>query len=117
MALAVNGIVHQSAIYMNNGPVARADPAFAPGAFFQIQGRFKAALQHDTRIVIGHSLGSVVAFEGLCLRPHAVETFITVGSPIATPRLILQPMKERLARLLGVAPERAPTPGRRSIGG
>jgi hypothetical protein len=109
MARAVNGIVQQSAVYMNNGPVVHADPALGPGAFFQIQGRFKAALQPDTRIVIGHSLGSVVAFEGLCLWPHAVDTFITVGSPIATPRLILQPMKQRLARLLGVAPDRAPT--------
>jgi len=107
--MAVNRVVHQSAIYMNNGAVVNADPALAAGAFFQIQGRFKAALRPDTRIVIGHSIGSVVAFEGLCLWPHAVDTFITVGSPIATPRLILQPMRDRLARMLNVAPDRAPS--------
>lgn len=109
VAHAVNPIVHQSAIYMRNGPVTRPDPSLDPGAFFQVQARFRAALKADTRVVIGHSLGSVVAYEGLCLYPHAVDSFITVGSPIATRRLILQPLRERLNRLIG-APLDGPLP-------
>jgi len=108
VAHAVNPIVYQSAIYMRNGRVTRPDPAFDPGAFFQVQARFRAALKADTRVVIGHSLGSVVAYEGLLLHPHAVESFITVGSPIATRRLILQPLRERLHRLIGTPLEGPP---------
>lgn len=100
MALLVNHMVHQSALYMNNGPVLKPDPGVPEGAFFQIQARFHAALQSDTRIVIGHSLGTVIAYEGLCLNPHRVDTFITIGSPIATPRLILRPLREHLHRFL-----------------
>jgi pimeloyl-ACP methyl ester carboxylesterase len=101
-------MVHQSAVYMRNGPVPRPDPAFEPGAFFQIQGRLQAALKADTRVVIGHSLGSVIAYEGLCLHVHAVRSFITVGSPIATRRLILRPLRERLQRLINAPLAAAP---------
>jgi hypothetical protein len=100
IALLVNRLVHESAHYMNNGSVPSPDPGVAEGAYFQIQARFEAALDADTRVVIGHSLGSVVAYEGLCLNPHRVDTFLTVGSPIATPQLILEPMVERLNRRL-----------------
>jgi hypothetical protein len=46
-------------------------------------------LGREIRLVIGHSLGSVVAYEVLChatgLRGHA---FITLGSPLGLPTLI-----------------------------
>ena len=108
VARLVSGLVHQSAIYMNNGPVAGDAPSPRGGTFFRVQERFKAALQADTRIVIGHSLGSAIAFEGLCLWPHSVSTFVTIGSPMATPGLILRPMRERLCRLLNVPASDAP---------
>jgi pimeloyl-ACP methyl ester carboxylesterase len=102
VARLVEALVTQSAIYMKNAAVAKPDPGIDPGAFFQVQQRFRHVLRPDTRVVIGHSLGSVIAYEGLCLWKHHVDTFVTVGSPIATPRLILQPMRERLARLLAL---------------
>ena len=112
VAHLVNRMVHESARYMNNGPVTSPDAAVSEGAFFQVQERFKMGLTPRTRLVIGHSLGSVIAYEGLCLNPHRVDTFITVGSPIATPQLIVEPLLERLGRLLN-RPDlvEAPWPG------
>lgn len=37
----------------------------------------------DTRVVVGHSLGSIVAYEYLCkYRPERVELLVTLGSPL-----------------------------------
>lgn len=112
VAQLVNPMVRESARYMNNGEVVRPDPAAPEGAYFQVQARFEAALARDTRLVIGHSLGSVIAYEGLCLNQHRVDTFITVGSPIATPQLIREPLLARLDRRLNRAADpRPPWPG------
>ena len=108
VAHMVNPIVYQSAVYMANGPVRNPDPRHHVGAYFQIQARLDDAIGPDTRIVIGHSLGTVIAYEGLCRLPHQVDTFITVGSPIATPRLILQPLRERQYRELNYPTSRKP---------
>jgi hypothetical protein len=43
----------------------------------------------DTTVVIGHSLGSVVAYEYLAqYRPPQVELLITVGSPLGIPSVV-----------------------------
>jgi len=43
----------------------------------------------STRVLIGHSLGSIVAYEYLCrYQPPSVELMITVGSPLGIPNLI-----------------------------
>ncbi|GGL21058.1 hypothetical protein [Mangrovihabitans endophyticus] len=61
----------------------------------QIQGRFAAAIGADTRVVVAHSLGSVVAYEALCAHPQWLVTdFVTVGSPLGVPHIVadrLQP--------------------------
>jgi len=112
MARMVNPIVYQTAVYMANGPVNNPDPAHDPGAYFQVQARLDAALGFDTQVVVGHSLGSVIAYEGLCRSPHRVSSFITVGSPIATPRLIMEPLRERQYRELNYpTSRRRPWPG------
>jgi hypothetical protein len=42
-----------------------------------------------TEVVIGHSLGSVVAYEYLCLyRPPSVKLLVTLGSPLGIPTLV-----------------------------
>ncbi len=35
----------------------------------------------ETRVVIGHSLGSVITYEALCEKPAQVTAFITLGHP------------------------------------
>ncbi|HEY0467493.1 MAG TPA: hypothetical protein VGC79_25005 [Polyangiaceae bacterium] len=101
LAAFLDRIVAQTAIYMHNGPVYHPDPKAGDGAFFQVQARFAAALEPDTQLVIGHSLGSVVSYEGLCGNPHQVRTFITIGSPLASPDLILKPLRKRSVRRFG----------------
>ncbi|MFC4469163.1 hypothetical protein ACFPH6_32370 [Streptomyces xiangluensis] len=43
----------------------------------------------DTRVLVGHSLGSAVAYEALCANPQwNISTFITLGSPLGIPHVI-----------------------------
>ena len=56
--------------------------------------RVLKALAADTRVLIGHSLGSVVAYEALCMsHEHQVQTFITLGSPIGIKNLIFEQLQ------------------------
>ncbi len=46
-------------------------------------------IESDTRVVIGHSLGSVVAYEALCAHSSwPVRTLITLGSPLGIRHLL-----------------------------
>lgn len=50
----------------------------------EVRGRIEAVMDESTRVVIAHSLGSVVAYEALVAHPEwQVDTFVTLGSPIA----------------------------------
>lgn len=43
----------------------------------------------ETRVVVAHSLGSIVAYETLCAHPEfPVRTLITLGSPLGMPALL-----------------------------
>ncbi|GAA3247727.1 hypothetical protein ACFO1B_38870 [Dactylosporangium siamense] len=45
--------------------------------------------QHQPRVVVAHSLGSVVAYEALWRRDgHPIDLFITIGSPLAMPSVV-----------------------------
>lgn len=51
--------------------------------------RVVSLVDADTRVVVGHSLGSVVAYEALCSLPrHSVRAFVTLGSPLGIPNLV-----------------------------
>ena len=59
----------------------------------------------DTRVMVGHSLGSVVAYEALCAHPQwPVRALVTLGSPLGIRNLIF----DRLVP----APRLRPTAGR-----
>lgn len=48
----------------------------------------------DTRVLVGHSLGSVVAYEALCAHPEwPVRVFVTLGSPLGVRRLIFDRLR------------------------
>ncbi|WP_372352572.1 hypothetical protein [Streptomyces sp. KL116D] len=48
----------------------------------------------DTRVVVGHSLGSVVAYEALAANPAwNVRTLVTLGSPLGLPRLVFDRLR------------------------
>ena len=56
------------------------------------QQRFERVVTADTKVVIGHSLGSVVAYEALRAHPEwNVHTFISLGSPLG-----VQAVRDRL---------------------
>ena len=47
------------------------------------RNRVEEAIGPDTRVVVAHSLGSVVAYEALCALPgHQVRALVTFGSPL-----------------------------------
>ena len=49
-----------------------------------VLGRVREALEAGSpRTLIGHSLGSIVAYEALCTLPgHGIRTLVTIGSPL-----------------------------------
>lgn len=76
----------------------------------QARQRVLDAVTEDTRVVIAHSLGSVVAYEALCARPgHRVRALITLGSPLGIPHLILHRLQPAPVDLGG--PVQAVWPG------
>lgn len=60
-----------------------------------IRNAVAACVTDDTRVIVAHSLGSVVAYEVLCAAPGpAVLSLVTLGSPLGLANLIfdrLQP--------------------------
>lgn len=88
---ALRPVLIQAAAYMGN-VAARVLPFPRAGSGLrdQVIARFQSMITDETQIVIGHSLGSVIAYEGLRERRgrHDVKLFLTVGSPIGTPNLI-----------------------------
>lgn len=54
----------------------------------EAQRRVTQLIGDDTRVVVAHSLGSVVAYEALCALPgHQVRALITMGSPLGIPMI------------------------------
>lgn len=66
-----------------------------PGLRSMVQERLAACIDLETRVVVGHSLGSVIAYETLAANPSwPVRALVTLGSPLGTRNLIfdrLQP--------------------------
>ncbi|MFJ7067978.1 alpha/beta fold hydrolase [Streptomyces sp. NPDC101115] len=59
----------------------------------------------DTTVLVGHSLGSVVAYEALCAHPEwPVRHLVTLGSPLGMPSLVF----DRLRPAPGDGPGRWP---------
>jgi pimeloyl-ACP methyl ester carboxylesterase len=53
------------------------------------QDRVSAMIDDEVRVIVGHSLGSVVAYEALCANPQwPVRALVTLGSPLGIPNLI-----------------------------
>jgi hypothetical protein len=56
--------------------------------------RVAAVVSEDTRVMVGHSLGSVVAYECLCAHPDwPVRTLVTLGSPLGIRNLVFDRLK------------------------
>jgi pimeloyl-ACP methyl ester carboxylesterase len=82
----------------------------------QAQERVSETVGDDTVVLVGHSLGSVVAYEALAANPGwPVRMLVTLGSPLGIPNLIfdrLEPAPRPVADA-GQGPRgRWPGPGR-----
>lgn len=56
--------------------------------------RVADAVGTDTRVLVGHSLGSVVAYEALCAHPEwPVHTLVTLGSPLGIRNLVFDRLR------------------------
>ena len=70
-----------------------------------VLGRVDEDVDDSTRVMIGHSLGSVVAYEYLCrCRPSSVELLVTLGSPLGIPNLIFDRLTPAPANGAGAWP-------------
>ncbi len=64
-----------------------SEPGLRAGARSQVSG----LIGPETAVVVGHSLGSVVAYEALCSLPgHRVRALVTLGSPLGIRALITE---------------------------
>jgi hypothetical protein len=54
------------------------------------------AVEPDTRVIVGHSLGSVVAYEALCAHPEwQVRVLVTLGSPLGIANIVFDLLTPR----------------------
>ena len=67
--------------------------------------RFASKITAETRVIIGHSLGSVVAYEALCAHPEwQIDTFVTLGSPLGIPNVVFDALVPKPERGIGMWP-------------
>jgi hypothetical protein len=70
-----------------------------PGMRDQVQRRVLDTVTAETRVLVGHSLGSVVAYEVLCAQSDLpVTTFVTLGSPLGIPNLVFDRLEPEPGR-------------------
>jgi hypothetical protein len=54
----------------------------------QMRGRIEPLVDSDTRVLVAHSLGTVLSYMALCHHElWDVHTFVTLGSPLASPMI------------------------------
>ena len=59
-----------------------------------VQARVAAAVDGGTRVLVGHSLGAVVAYEALCANPGwPVRALVTLGAPLGIPNLVFDRLR------------------------
>lgn len=67
--------------------------------------RVSGLIDRDTRVVVGHSLGSIVAYEALCGLPgHGVRALVTLGSPLGIRHLVFARLRPEPREGRGVWP-------------
>jgi hypothetical protein len=56
----------------------------------EVRDRVARAVAPDTKVLVAHSLGSIVAYDVLRAHPEwTIETFVTIGSPLGNAQLVL----------------------------
>ncbi|EWS99638.1 hypothetical protein N865_21705 [Intrasporangium oryzae NRRL B-24470] len=59
----------------------------------EIQGRVAALIGPDTKAILGHSLGSVVAYEAAHRLSHPIPLLLTIGSPLGLRTIVFNKVR------------------------
>jgi hypothetical protein len=55
----------------------------------RLRARIESVVDDATRVIVAHSLGTVLTYMALCNHPGwAIDTFVTLGSPLASPMIV-----------------------------
>lgn len=91
----LDALVHQVAKDTNARSMELlAQYVLDPEVRTRVHERLERHLTADTKVVIAHSLGTVIAYQVLCTRPDLQVDLITLGSPLGDPNMVfpmLQP--------------------------
>ena len=87
------GIIKQVCAYLTNDDLRTA-----------IQQRVTAAVDEDIRVIVGHSLGSVVAYEAVCAHPEWPVSLVTLGSPLGIRNVVLDRLRPAPVNGVGIYP-------------
>jgi hypothetical protein len=68
------------------------------------QDRVSAAVSGDTRVLVGHSLGSVVAYEAACAHPDWPIALVTLGCPLGIRNIVFDRLRPAPVDGRGVFP-------------
>ncbi|MFC7243038.1 hypothetical protein ACFQO7_11185 [Catellatospora aurea] len=80
-----------------------------PDVRSRVQQCLADAVSAETRVIVAHSLGSVVAYEALCAHPEwGVHALVTLGSPLGVPNLVFDRLKPPPVRGTATPPGRWP---------
>jgi len=69
-----------------------------------VQERVGAAVSKDTRVLVGHSLGSVVAYEAACAHTEWPVTLVTLGCPLGVRHIVFDRLRPAPVAGHGVFP-------------
>jgi hypothetical protein len=69
-----------------------------------VQARVAAAMRDDTRVLVGHSLGSVVAYEAVCAHPEWPISLVTLGCPLGIRNIVFDRLRPAPVEDRGVFP-------------
>jgi pimeloyl-ACP methyl ester carboxylesterase len=62
-----------------------------PDLRMKMRGRIEPLITDETRVIVAHSLGTLLSYMALCNHPQwPVRTFVTLGSPLASPMMFGQ---------------------------
>ncbi|OAI22124.1 MULTISPECIES: hypothetical protein [Methylomonas] len=71
----------------------------------EVRKRVEDTISSDTRVVIAHSLGSIVTYEALCAHPEwQVQVLVTLGSPLGIRNLIFDRLEPTPSHGIGKFP-------------
>jgi hypothetical protein len=65
--------------------------ATEPDLRAQMRARIEPLIGDETRVLVAHSLGTVLSYMALCHHSQwSIHTFVTLGSPLASPMILGQ---------------------------